>query len=198
MERSATPISAHGDNSTAVWMAFRSSRTLPGQAAACRYRSAPALSVNWGPWAEVGLAAAEARRGERLALQGIGGLTRAQGVQALARLMSQPLAQAAVVALNLRQWREFHLAAADAPLLSDLVRDELGQVEPVRDASPILQALRAADSAQRRTLLDGHVREQVAQVMRLDPAEIDPRIPFGNLGLDDYGKWRVLYLPSGS
>ena len=77
----------------------------------------PALSINWGPWAEVGLAAAQANRGQRLALQGIDSITRAQGLQALGRLLSQPAPASGRRQFNLRQWREFHLAAADAPLL---------------------------------------------------------------------------------
>ena len=155
--------------------------------ALAHYRHAaglPVLSINWGPWAEVGLAAASATRGQRLALQGIGSLTPAQGIQALALLLSQPAPQVAVVPLNLRQWREFHLAAADAPLLSDLVRAEQGQPGAQADDSQVLTALEAAEVGQRRAMLAAHVREQVAQVMRLDPAEIDPRIPFGSLGLD--------------
>ncbi len=143
----------------------------------------PALSINWGPWAEVGLAAAQANRGQRLALQGINSLTRAQGLQALGLLLSQPAPQVAVVKLNLRQWREFHLAAA-APLLSDLVRAEHGQAPMTVDDPGLLDALRAAEVGQRRTLLAAHVREQFAQVMRLDPAALDPLIPFGSLGLD--------------
>jgi NAD(P)-dependent dehydrogenase (short-subunit alcohol dehydrogenase family)/acyl carrier protein len=144
----------------------------------------PALSINWGPWAEVGLAAAQANRGQRLALQGIGSLTRAQGLQALGRLLGQPAPQAAVLKFNLRQWREFHLAAADAPLLSELVRAEQSQPGAPVDDPRVLEALWAAEAAQRRAVLAVHVREQVAQVMRLDPTGIDPLVPFGSLGLD--------------
>jgi hypothetical protein len=99
-------------------------------------------------------------------------------------LLSQPAPQVAVVKLNLRQWREFHLAAADAPLLADLVRAEQGQAPRPADDPGLLEALRAAEAGQRRSLLAGHVREQFAQVMRLDHAALDPLVPFGSLGLD--------------
>src|SRR3970282_2293091 len=42
----------------------------------------------------------------------------------------------------------------------------------------------STEASQRGTRLAAHVREQVAQVMRLDPTAIDPLIPFGSLGLD--------------
>ncbi|HKB49178.1 MAG TPA: SDR family oxidoreductase, partial [Ktedonobacterales bacterium] len=101
----------------------------------------PALSINWGPWAEVGLAASQRNRGQRLALQGIGSLTRAQGLQALSFLLGQPAPQVAVVAFNLRQWREFHLPTADTPLLSELARDERGQPGAPADDRQVLDAL---------------------------------------------------------
>ncbi|MCC6191324.1 MAG: type I polyketide synthase, partial [Anaerolineales bacterium] len=144
----------------------------------------PALSLNWGPWSEVGLAAAQVNRGQRLALQGINSLTRARGLQALGLLLSQPAPQVAVVHLNLRQWREFHLAAADAPLLTDLVRAEENASPRPADDPGLLAALQAAEPARRPALLAAHIREQFAQVMRLDPAALDPLIPFGSLGLD--------------
>src|SRR6185503_18673039 len=36
-----------------------------------RAQGQPALSINWGPWSEVGLAAAQADRGQRLATRGV-------------------------------------------------------------------------------------------------------------------------------
>jgi myxalamid-type polyketide synthase MxaE and MxaD len=48
----------------------------------------------------------------------------------------------------------------------------------------VLEALRAAEAGLRRGLLSAHVREQVGHVMRLEPAQIDPLVPLGSLGLD--------------
>ena len=50
----------------------------------------PALSVNWGAWAEVGAAAREDRE-RRIQLQGVGAMTPAEGIAALeAALESGP------------------------------------------------------------------------------------------------------------
>jgi acyl carrier protein len=149
-----------------------------------RAQGQPALSINWGPWAEVGLAAAQSNRGQRLALQGIGSLTTAQGLDALAQLLGQNESQIAAIPLNLRQWREFHLAAADAPLLSELAHEAQGQPLTAPAEARMLETLRNAEVDQRQALLTSHVREQVGQVMRLDPDAIDLATPLGSLGLD--------------
>jgi hypothetical protein len=49
----------------------------------------PALSINWGPWAMVGLAATQANRGDRLAMLGIESLSPAQGIEALVQVKTR-------------------------------------------------------------------------------------------------------------
>jgi myxalamid-type polyketide synthase MxaE and MxaD len=115
--------------------------------------SLPALSVNWGPWAEIGLAAAQENRGRRLAAQGLGSLTPEQGIRALELLLGQANAPPAIAVLpfNLRQWREFYPAAAGLPLFAELMQE----------AGPHSRSAPAAkiDSA---ATLESHVRGQVA------------------------------------
>ena len=142
-----------------------------------------ALSINWGPWADVGQAAAQANRGQRLAFRGLASLPPELGLAALERLLAAEMAQAAVMSFNLRQWREFYPAAADAPLLSELA-DIQGVSSAARPAGLVRASLEAAPSAQRRQLLQAHVREQIAQVMRLEPDQLAPATPLGSLGLD--------------
>jgi acyl transferase domain-containing protein len=143
-----------------------------------------ALSVNWGPWAEVGLAAAQSNRGERLALRGLASLTPQQGVDALARLLQQTSAQVGVMRFNLRQWRQFYPHAASAPLLTSLAEEPETSTTSTSSDSPIQQKLRAADPKQRRSTLEAHLRQQLAHVLRLAPARIDPHTPLGSFGLD--------------
>jgi acyl carrier protein len=44
--------------------------------------------------------------------------------------------------------------------------------------------LAAKPGRPRRTLLEQHIREQIAQVVRMSPSRIDRDTPFGTLGLD--------------
>ena len=60
----------------------------------------PGLSVNWGPWSGIGLAAAQTNRGERLAQRGLAGVEPAIALEALGRLIAADRAQFAVMALD--------------------------------------------------------------------------------------------------
>ncbi|MGH7754395.1 MAG: SDR family NAD(P)-dependent oxidoreductase, partial [Gemmatimonadales bacterium] len=120
-----------------------------------RAQGLPGLSINWGPWAEVGQAAAQANRGARLALRGLASLTPAQGMQALGRLLRGAPAQGGVMALDLRQWREFYPMAAAAPLLSHLVREEGSRGQPGHGTGDMRAALLAMEPSQRRPWFEG-------------------------------------------
>ncbi|WP_257460229.1 type I polyketide synthase [Archangium lipolyticum] len=142
----------------------------------------PALSVNWGPWADVGLAAAATNRGERLALRGVGNMPPAQALEALGRLLVREVAQAVVVPLDLRQWREFYLSAAQAPFLSVLMQERVGGTPSPKGSARELLA--AAEPDQRRGLLEAYLREQLGRILRMEPDRIEPDLPFGEQGMD--------------
>jgi acyl transferase domain-containing protein/acyl carrier protein/short-subunit dehydrogenase len=154
-----------------------------------RAQGLPALSVNWGPFSEVGLAAERVDRGERLADRGLGSLTPRQGVEVLGRLLGGQDVQVGVMPLDLRRWIEFHPTAATAPRLA------AGLAEPGSGAndrgqaagqgeSDVLASRRQAAPGQRRALVEGFVREQVSQVLRLPVSRIDPTAPLARLGLE--------------
>nr|AQW44888.1 polyketide synthase [Corallococcus coralloides] len=142
----------------------------------------PALSINWGPWAEVGLAAAATNRGERLALRGVGNMPPAQALDALGRLMARATAQAIVIPLDLRQWREFYLAAAQSPFLSVLMKEQASTAAPRK--GDVRDRLVAAEPGRRRALLESYLREQVGRILKQDAARIELDQPFGVLGMD--------------
>ncbi|MCP3097313.1 SDR family NAD(P)-dependent oxidoreductase [Myxococcus sp. K15C18031901] len=142
----------------------------------------PALSLDWGPWAEVGLAAVATNRGERLALRGVGNMPPEQALTALGRLLATDAAQVAVVPLDLRQWREFYLGAAQSPFLSVLMQERVSTPGPRKGGARELLA--NAEPAARRGLLEEYLREQLGRILRMEPARIDPEQPFGDLGMD--------------
>ncbi|QSQ15455.1 type I polyketide synthase [Myxococcus landrumensis] len=142
----------------------------------------PALSINWGPWAEVGLAAAAESRGERLALRGVGSMPTAQALDALGRLLARGSAQAIVVPLDLRQWREFYVAAAQSPFLSALMKEQASTATPRK--GDVRDRLVAAEPGRRRALLEAYLREQVGRILKQDAARVELDQPFGVLGMD--------------
>ncbi|HTN89657.1 MAG TPA: beta-ketoacyl reductase, partial [Sorangium sp.] len=140
------------------------------------------LSVGWGPWAEVGLAAAASSRGERLAQRGVRSMQPDQALSALGRLLPEDVAQVIVAPLDLRQWREFYLTAAQSPFLSVLMQEQASRAAPRKgDARDLLAA---AAPGRRLGLLVAYLREQVGRILQLDPARIELEQPLGALGLD--------------
>jgi acyl transferase domain-containing protein/acyl carrier protein len=150
--------------------------------ALAHYRRAhglPGLSINWGPWSEVGLAARPNRAGS-LALRGIGHISPATAKDALELLLVQESTQACVMPFDFEQWRQFYPRAAKSSFFSLLAR---GRSRP--DSLKIReQALALSPGWARRSFLESHIQEQVSVVLRLARAEIDFDKPLQALGLD--------------
>lgn len=154
---------------------------LDGLARQRRAAGLPALSIGWGPWAEVGLAAAAANRGERLAERGLGSLSPAEGVAALDHLLCASPVEATVMRFDSSRWLTHEPGAAS--LLAQLHDHEAPAVAPVRQG--LRPALLAVEPGRRRrALLEEAVRAQLAQVLRIAPERIDRQRPLKALGLD--------------
>ncbi len=153
-----------------------------------RGRGLPALSVQWGPWAGVGMAAAHPERGERLAEQGMESLSSQQALEALAILLASGAgtdraAQIGVLRFDARRWCEAHAISAAPPLFLRLL-DRRGA-----DGAPPQSALRArlndeVDGSARRGILELYLQEQAGRVLRLPPSQIEIHRSLRSLGLD--------------
>lgn len=179
------------------FLLFSSAASLlgsPGQANYCaanafldalahsrRRRGRPATSIDWGPWRDIGLAAARGDRGERLASRGVGSLSADEGLAALGVLLGDAAPQVAVLDLDPQAWREIAPAFADLPLFAELGRG-VTQAGPAGALRLELEAS-GGGAERRRRLLEG-VREQVGRVLRLAPARVDPDRPLADMGLD--------------
>lgn len=160
-----------------------------------RRRGLPALSINWGPWSEIG-AAVDRGAAERLAERGVTALTTAQGFQALQRLMSTSGAGRAVVFPV--DWKRFAATGGAMPLLHDVLRrdaessqHEIGATtrapaSPHRAGEPSLkEQLAVTPTGRRRPTVLAFVRDRALRALGLDPSRaVDPRTPLGELGLD--------------
>jgi NADPH:quinone reductase-like Zn-dependent oxidoreductase/NAD(P)-dependent dehydrogenase (short-subunit alcohol dehydrogenase family)/acyl carrier protein len=148
-----------------------------------RSRGLPALSVNWGPWGEAGLATGPDRAG-RLAFRGFGSIDSNNGVAALDWLMARSEPQVGVLPMDLRVWRQFYPHAAELPLLGELVAAD-GAPQPKGDETPMRKALTAAaPGPERRAALEEHLQDQIAQVLRRPKSRIDRFTPLRALGFD--------------
>jgi acyl carrier protein len=143
----------------------------------------PALSINWGPFAEAGLVARAGRAAE-VALRGLQSLRPEQGLAIMAQLLRAGATQVGVMPFNLRQWRQSNPRSADLPFFSELVEELAPSGEEPDRRGPLPAALRAATGRERLKLLEAHVIEQIAQVMRLPADRIHSTTPLQALGMD--------------
>jgi myxalamid-type polyketide synthase MxaE and MxaD len=149
----------------------------------------PALSINWGPWAEVGMAATVGDRGQhRLSEQGMSFISPAQGVQILGQLLPQASPQVAVLPMDWAKYCRFYPAARELPLLTHLAQEAK---IPANGDTPVAapqalswQAVMAVEPPERQRLLETAICTMAAQVLRLPATSLDVQQPLNNLGLD--------------
>jgi NADPH:quinone reductase-like Zn-dependent oxidoreductase/acyl carrier protein len=142
----------------------------------------PALCLDWGGFAEVGLAAAQATRGARLAARGLRLLTPDEGVRLFARLVGSAFTQVAPCPIDIAAWLDFYPELAGWPYIERLVA--AGSAAAGAGDAELLAALAGADDETAARLLTAHVIAETGRVLRLDPARLDGDTPFTALGLD--------------
>jgi acyl transferase domain-containing protein/acyl carrier protein len=152
-----------------------------------RARGLPALSINWGPWGEVGLAARTDRKG-RLAFRGFASMSPKQGVETLGQLLGQDISEIAVIPANWQHWDQFYPAASRSRMVAHLSREESG-VPPKADDQPgkvelTRRELLATGPGERQELLETYLGMQIARVMGLSAPKLDVHQALNNLGLD--------------
>ena len=160
-----------------------------------RHLGLPSLSINWGTWSEVGIAA-------RLGLdklsskQGEGTITLAQGLQIIEQLLKDESAvhQVGVMPIDWPQFLARQLTSQ--PFFSDAIKSidtDLGKLTlQERDSRPqtfkhdIREQLENAPPKESLTLLQAHVWEQVALVLGIDAKTLLAKqdVGFFTLGMD--------------
>ncbi|MFF3305031.1 SDR family NAD(P)-dependent oxidoreductase [Streptomyces sp. NPDC002908] len=139
----------------------------------------PGLSINWGPWGEVGMSARLSDQLiKRWADEGVRLFTPARGTRTLASLLGAPVAQ---VLAGECDWDMF---TATKPLDNALYRELLGR-SATETRGLDLDALLALPPEERGAAVEEFVRARVAAVLHIEDLEsVDPSTPFGQLGLD--------------
>ena len=152
-----------------------------------RARGLPALSIDWGAWAEVG-AVVEHDAGRRLAGQGIGRMRPEDGLGALEAVMAGGATQVMVAPVD---WAVFlsRLPGGRPPsLLRDVARRAqvaAAAVAPAHPARDLRADLEAAAPAKRHALLRDHIADRTRRVLGLDAGQtVDVQRPLKELGID--------------
>jgi acyl transferase domain-containing protein/D-arabinose 1-dehydrogenase-like Zn-dependent alcohol dehydrogenase/acyl carrier protein len=181
------------DDALDFFVSFSSIASLLGSAAQGNYAAANAfldglaherrregrhgLSINWGPWADAGMAAELSRRDRaRWASAGIGTIATDRGMEVLGQLLGSG-GQVGVVPVD---WTRLLSNLADVPFFR-VMREEAG----VTGTSAFLEKLNEAPPEKRRQILHDHITQEVATVLGLGANEAVPlNTGFFELGLD--------------
>ncbi|MFG2052936.1 SDR family NAD(P)-dependent oxidoreductase [Micromonospora sp. NPDC048930] len=156
---------------------------LDAFAEARRRAGRPALSVQWGPFGDVGLAAADENRGARLAERGMESFTTGEAWPALLRMLGRDEPVVGYVPLNLRRWFDAYPDTAGLPSWQWL-RSAARDGDAAGPAHGFRGTLLQTPAAERAALAEAKVRELAGRVLRLDADRVDRETPFKDLGLD--------------
>ncbi|MBS9534283.1 SDR family NAD(P)-dependent oxidoreductase [Mycobacterium sp. M1] len=159
---------------------------LDGLAWRLQAEGVPGVSVDFGPWS-TGMADAQAR--ERLGKRGIRPLSPADalaGMDDVIAAAGDGPAQGVVAHVDWAKFLPLYQQAGRHAFLAELER-EVPSAAPAPTASgktELVERLTAAPVGQRRRLLSDYLRDAVAQVTRVSPAEIREDAGFFDLGMD--------------
>ena len=152
-----------------------------------------ALSLNWGPWGEVGMVAQlDAPAQQRMAEQGLLPISTETGLQLMADMMQQSKAQVGVISVD---WATFIAAASRqtngvaSPLFTAVkpAEKQFGEVAVANTATSteVRQQLAQIPQRDRPAFLTTYLQTQLAKVMGFTaPEAISPSEQFGDLGMD--------------
>lgn len=167
---------------------------LDGLAHHRREQGLPAMSINWGAWTEVGVAASPEIRAQ-LEQKGMGGIAPNAGLQALEQLLLRHPRQyyPAQIGVSPLTWSRFLAQRLrTSPFYLDLVTDDVtgnvaddGATHQQQSEAAFQGQWAAAPIHERPTLLMDHIRSQIAKVLGQQEAlSLNRTTGFFDLGMD--------------
>ncbi len=137
-----------------------------------------ALSINWGPWARVGMASRSGGDRELARRWGLAAIEPADGVALLGQLLRSGAAQAVVMPLEAG-------GLTASALYPDAIHAPDAAAAPAAPSAALIETLAALPAAERGAVLFRLVFEVAVHVMGLDPSQpLPPYQPLNELGLD--------------
>jgi acyl transferase domain-containing protein/acyl carrier protein len=147
-----------------------------------RTEGLPALSINWGPWADDGMAARNARTGWWQS-RGVDDIDPQIALDIFDQLLQNDLVQPVVLQADWQKLLGQSAAVSVPPLLSRIIVERPAPTRSERRV--LLQLLEQAPTEQRDHVLIGYVRDLAARVLAFDPSEpLDTNQPLSEMGLD--------------
>ena len=145
----------------------------------------PGLSINWGPWSDVGMAAdLNDRDRRRMGSAGIEMIAPDRALRMLGDLIRQDAAQIAVQPVNWKKVLNGFQIGDIPPVLSDLASHRAERRQQPAKENELLRQLCEASSSSRESLLSRYIQDEVSKIMCLGDSHIDIQQPLDEVGID--------------
>ncbi len=146
------------------------------------------LSVNWGPWGEVGMAT----QLDLIAYfqdRGFFPMTTAQGLEAMGQLCGERTAQAVVLAADWKLVADVAFLGAPPAMLAEVIAASAddaaaGAQAEGGEGGVLLRYSAEPDAAARRRLLEDHLADLASRVLRIDKAKLRAADSLNARGMD--------------
>ncbi|MCL4267599.1 MAG: type I polyketide synthase [Anaerolineae bacterium] len=152
-----------------------------------RLQGLPALSINWGPWAGVGMATAlsDAQKQHWLG-QGIGVIPPTQGIALLHRALEQGASQVGIFPINWDAFAQQTSLRHNWPFFAEFTRSARQNTDDAPpQAAQFWRELEQTPPVKQKELLLGHVQQQAVQVLGIGSARrLDPHRRLFEMGMD--------------
>ena len=150
-----------------------------------RRRGRAATSIGWGPWADVGLAAAGGQRGARLSDRGFPSLSPQKALARLGSLLEVAPPCAAIADVDWQAFASAYPHVVSWPLFAHVRPAGAGGNATDGSTSVFLAAARqVGPGPSRDRFIETHLQALTARVLGVAPARIGLQRPLRTLGLD--------------
>lgn len=144
----------------------------------------PALTVSLGPLAEVGVVANDSNLAQQLERQGLWALAPCKALDLIALLSNRDEPHAIVADI---EWRVLSRVAPHACATPRVASVCDAHVIRRSEGTPLGERLVGLSRAEQERVLREALANMLTDVLQLDPARLDDRIPLRDLGLDSLG-----------
>ena len=143
-----------------------------------------ATAINWGPWADVGMAASDVVL-QRLMKDGWQPMNASQGCDFIAHLLTaRDLPQAAVIPVDWGQFAQRIPGAAGWSTLKHLIPTDRSSPLTASSAEAAAGRVKTSAPGERVDLICSYLLERIAQTLRVPAADLDEFAQLSALGVD--------------
>ncbi|MBE9214580.1 type I polyketide synthase [Plectonema cf. radiosum LEGE 06105] len=153
-----------------------------------RNQGKPGLSINWGAWGEVGMAAKlDIRHQQRITASGFSTIAPQQALQILGDLLTQNATQVGVTPVNWTKFLQQFSPGKQPPLVNNFLSQTQAKVKQESSTQhlELLHQLQETIVSERENLLIARIQDEVVKVLQFDSSfRPNPRTGFFDMGMD--------------